>query len=98
MRWHQRAEMHEGEFLLWINYPEGDYEQYRADRIATFQLLVFWAFAEIICAFDAAPKVDLQTLSTIADSARTQLESAPIFFSGEKWDIQLILFIFPKND
>jgi len=98
MRWHQRVEMRGGKFFFWINYPGGDYEQYRGDRIAYFQLLVFWAFAEIVRAFHAAPENDLHSLATLADSSGQKLSASPVFFKGEGWDIQLIPFVFPKNE
>jgi len=98
MRWHQRAEMRGEKIFFWVNYPGGDAEQYRGDRIAYFQLLVFWAFAELVCAFHAAPKGELDSLATLADSSRQKLSSAPVFFLGEGWDIQLVPFVFPKDD
>ena len=98
MRWHQRAEMRRGKIFFWINYPGGDAEQYRGDRIVYFQLLVFWAFAEIIRAFHVAPERDLDSLAVLADLSRQKLSSSPVFFVDQEWDIQLLPFAFPKDD
>jgi len=97
MRWHQRTEMRNGKFYLWVNHPEGGFEQYRADRIATFQLLVLWAFAELVCEFRAAPSDDIERLKEHAHLARQKLSKAPVFFHGENWGIQLLPFVFPKD-
>ncbi len=97
MRWHQRAEMKGDKFLFWVNHPEGDFEQYRADRIATFQLLVLWAFGELVNAFQAAPEPELESLIKLVNAIRLQLSVAPVFFHGENWEVQLLPFVFPRD-
>jgi hypothetical protein len=97
MRWHQRAEMKNDKFYFWINHPEGDFEQYRADRIATFQLLIFWAFAEMICAFGAAPQFDIDNLRALSNMSKLKLSTSEVFFSGKDWEVQLLPFVFPTR-
>lgn len=98
MRWHQKVEELGDKLVFWINDPRGDAEQFKADRIAYFQLLVFWAFAEIVRAFRAAPDADLDSLTTLADSSRQKLASSPTFFTGGSWDTQLLPFVWLKNE
>lgn len=98
LRWHVKAEMRDGKLLFWINHPEGDAEQYKGDRIAYFQLLVFWTFAEIVRVFNAALKDDLTSLAALADEGRQKLSTSPFFFKDEEWDIQLLPFVFPKDE
>jgi hypothetical protein len=97
MRWHQRAEMKNDKFHLWINHPEGDFEQYRADRIATFQLLIFWVFAEMVCAFGAAPQFDIDNLRALSNLSKLKLSTSEVFFSGKDWEVQLLPFVFPRQ-
>lgn len=97
MRWHQHVEMIGGKPHMWINHPSGDFDIYRAARIVAFQLLVFWAFAEIVCAFLAAPGAQLPKLQSLADQARQWLSTNVVFFHGQKWEIQLLPFVFPTG-
>jgi hypothetical protein len=97
MRWHQRAEMKGDKFYFWVNHPSGDFEQYRGDRIATFQLLVLWTFAELVCVFRAAPEPELGVLMDLVNRTKPGLAKAPVFFQKEKWSIQLLPFVFPRK-
>lgn len=97
MRWHQRIEIIDGKWHFWINHPDGDFELYRGARIVAFQLLVFWAFAELLCAFDAAPDDVLRRIRSLACDARQWLEKNEVFFHGEKWEVQLMPFIYPTE-
>jgi hypothetical protein len=95
MRWHQYAQIVNGKWRVWINHPEGDFELYRGARISAFQLLVFWAFAEIVCVFDAVPVDQLSRLALLARDAREWLSKNEVFFQGEKWEVQLMPFVYP---
>jgi len=95
MRWHQRIQIIDGKWHVWINHPSGDFEPYRAARISAFQLLVFWSFAEVVCAFGAAPGDQIFNLKSLADQARRWLSTNQVFFQGEKWDVQLMPFVYP---
>lgn len=97
MRWHQHIQIIDGKEHLWINHPSGDFEPYRAARVVAFQLLVFWAFSELVCAFDAAPRNQLSQINSLADEARQWLSTNEVFFQGEKWDVQLMPFIYPTE-
>jgi hypothetical protein len=97
MRWHQHVQIIDGKWHVWINHPAGDFEPYRAARVVAFQLLVFWAFAELVCAFNAAPANHLSRLTKFAGDARQWLSTNDVFFQGEKWDIQLMPFVYPTG-
>lgn len=97
MRWHQHVQIINGKWHFWINNPTGDFELYRGARISAFQLLVFWAFAEIVCAFAAAPAAELSQLTPMAEDARRWLSTNEVFFQGEKWDVQLMPFVYPTD-
>lgn len=97
MRWHQHVQIIDGKWHVWINHPSGDFDIYRGARISAFQLLVFWAFAEIVCAFDAAPAEQLPRLSSHAEQARQWLSTNKVFFQDEKWEVQLIPFVYPTE-
>lgn len=97
MRWHQHVQIVDGEWRVWINHPRGDFELYRAARIVAFQLLVFWAFAELVCAFSAASVGQLARLELLADQARQWLATNEVFFQGEKWEVQLMPFVYPTG-
>lgn len=95
MRWHQHVQIINGKWYIWINHPAGDVEMYRGARIVAFQLLVFWAFSELVCAFDAAPAKQLSQLAQLARDARDWLSKNEVFFQGEKWEVQLMPFVYP---
>lgn len=95
MRWHQHVQIINGTWHIWVNHPGGDFDLYRGARISAFQLLVFWAFAEIVCAFDAAPREQLAKLELLTLQARQWLSTNEVFFYGEKWEVQLMPFIYP---
>jgi len=95
MRWHQHVELIDGKWHFWINHPSGDFEIYRAARISAFQLLIFWAFAEIVCALGTAPRDQLLRLEELAHEARRWLSTNEVFFNGESWEVQLIPFVYP---
>jgi len=97
MRWHHHIQIVDGEWRLWINHPGGDFELYRAARIVAFQLLVFWAFAELISAFGAASVEQLKGLALLAGNARRWLATNEVFFHGEKWEVQLMPFVYPTG-
>ncbi len=82
---------------LWINHPSGDGQLYRGARVSAFQLLIFWAFAEIVVALGAAPPEQLLRLKLLAREAREWLSKNEVFFQGEKWKIQLMPFVYPTN-
>lgn len=97
LRWHQHVEIINGKWHFWINHPAGDFELYRAARIVAFQLLVFWAFAELVCAFAAAPDDQLTQLKPMADDARRWLSTTEVFFQGQQWEVQLLPFVYPMS-
>ena len=97
MRWHQHAQLVDGKWCFWINHPSGDFDIYRGARVSAFQLLVFWAFAEIISALGAAPRDQLSRLEALAHDARRWLSTNEVFFQGEKWEVQLIPFVYPTD-
>ncbi len=70
---------------------------YRGARVVAFQLLVFWAFAELVCAFDAAPDNQVVRLASFAADARQWLSTNEVFFQGEKWEVQLMPFVYPTG-
>ena len=70
---------------------------YRAARIGAFQLLLFWAFAEIVCAFAADAEAHLPRLRTLAGDARHWLSKNEVFFHGENWEVQLMPFVYPTD-
>jgi hypothetical protein len=75
----------------------GDFEIYRGARVVAFQLLVFWAFAELVCAFGAAPRKQLSRLTSLAGDARQWLSTNEVFFQGQKWEVQLMPFVYPTG-
>jgi len=97
MRWHQHVQIIDGKWHIWVNHPGGDFELYRGARISAFQLLVFWAFAEIVCTFDAAPAEQLSNLLSHAHKARQWLSTNEVFFQGDKWEVQLMPFVYPTG-
>ncbi len=102
MRWHQHIAdcwQTDGKVkaIFCVNHPSGDFDLYRAARIVAFQLVLFWAFAEIILAFKSAPAVHLETLRTLADEARPWLCANEVFFKDEKWEVQLMPFVYPLD-
>jgi len=97
MQWHQHVEIMDGKLHFWINHPAGDCELYRGARITAFQLLVFWAFAEIACTFQASAPEDLPGLKSLASDARDWLANNEVFRSGGKWEVQLGPFIYPED-
>ena len=97
LRWHQHVEIIDGKWHVWINHLAGDFELYRAARIGAFQLVLLWAFAEIVCAFAAAPAAHLSQLRTLANNARQWLSKNEVFFHGENWEVQLIPFVYPTS-
>jgi hypothetical protein len=97
MRWHQHVQIVDAKWHVWINHPGGDFELYRGARIGAFQLLVFWAFAEVVCAFSAAPAGQLSRLESLSHDARRWLSTNEVFFHGEKREVQLIPFIYPTG-
>ena len=97
LRWHQHVEIIDGRWHVWINHPAGDFEMYRAARIGALQLLLFWAFAEIVCAFAADTEAHLSRLRTLADVARHWLSKNEVFFHGENWEGQLMPFVYPTD-
>ena len=97
MRWHQHVQIIDGKWHIWINHPSSAFEIYRAARLVAFQLLIFWAFAELVCAFDAAPRYQLSRLTSLAGGARQWLSTNYVFFQGEKWEVQLIPFVYPTG-
>lgn len=98
MRWHQHIQIIEGKWHIWINHPSGDFEIYRGARVVAFQLLLFWAFAELICVFGAAHREQITRLNSLALDARRWLSTNDVFFQGEKWDIQLLPFVYPTEN
>lgn len=97
MRWHQRVQIIDGKWHVWINHPSGDFEPYRAARVVAFQLLLFWAFAELVCVFEAAPRDQLLRLTSLAQDARQWLSMNEVFFQGKKWEVQLLPFVYPTG-
>lgn len=97
MRWHQHAEIIDGKWYFWVNHPSGDFELYRGARIGAFQLTVFWAFAEIVCAFNAGPEERIQNLALLAHKAKLWLAKNEVFFQKEKWEVQLMPFVYPVD-
>jgi len=97
MRWHQHVQIIDGKWRIWINHPSGDFEIYRAARVVAFQLLLFRAFAELVCVFDAAPCDRLSRLTLLAQDARQWLSTNEAFFQGEKWEVQLLPFVYPTG-
>ncbi len=97
MRWHQHVEVVEGKWRFWINHPLGDGQLYRGARVSAFQLLVFWAFAEIVVALAAAPHDQLSRLEVLAHGARQWLAKNEVFFQGDKWSVQLMPFVYPTG-
>jgi hypothetical protein len=97
MRWHQHIQIVNGKWVLWVNHPGGDADLYRGARISAFQLVVFWVFAEIVCVFGAAPEIQLSRLRPLADQARQWLSTNEVFFHGEKWEVQLMPFVYPTS-
>jgi hypothetical protein len=97
MRWHQHVQIIDGEWHIWINHPSGDFEIYRGARVVAFQLLIFWAFAELVCTFNAAPRDQISRLTSLADDARQWLSTNEVFFQGEKWEVQLMPFVYPTG-
>jgi len=97
MQWHQRVQIVDGTWHIWINHPSGNFELYRAARVGAFQLLVFWAFAEVVCAFEATSSGMLERLSVLARDARQVLSTNDVFFTGSGWEIQLMPHIYPTG-
>jgi len=97
MRWHQHVEIIDGKWHFWVNHPSGDFEPYRAARISAFQLTVFWAFAEIVCAFNAGPGERLRNVALLAHDAKLWLAKNEVFFQKEKWEVQLMPFVYPTE-
>jgi hypothetical protein len=97
MRWHQHVDIIDGKWHFWVNHPSGDFELYRAARIGAFQLTVFWAFAEIVCAFNAGPGERVRNLALLANDAKLWLGKNEVFFQGEKWEVQLMPFVYPTE-
>jgi len=97
MRWHQHMQIIDGKWHLWINHPSGDFEVYRGARVVAFQLLIFWVFAELVCVFDAAPRSQISRLTSLAGDARQWLSTNEVFFQGEKWQVQLMPFVYPNG-
>ena len=102
MAWHQhvqRAQIIDGKWRLWVgvNHPSGDFDLYRGARIGAFQLTVFWAFAEIVCAFNAGPEERVRNLASLANDAKLWLAKNEVFFQKEKWEVQLVPFVYPRD-
>jgi len=97
MRWHQHVQIIDGRLHIWINHPSGDFELYSGARVSAFQLLVFWAFAELVCAFNAATRNQLLRLTSFASDARQWLSTNEVFFQWEKWEVQLMPFVYPTG-
>ena len=97
MRWHQHVQIIDGKWHVWLNHPAGDFELYKAARIGAFQLLVFWAFAELIAALGAASADVISRLEHLARDARQWLSTNEVFFHGEKWEVQLMPFVYPTG-
>jgi len=97
MRWHQHMQIINGEWHLCINHPSGDFEIYRGSRVVAFQLLIFWAFAELVCTFESAPNEQISRITSLADDARRWLSTNEVFFKGEKWEVQLMPFVYPTG-
>ena len=98
MRWHQNVQFIEGQWHVLINHPSGDFEIYRAARIVAFQLLIFWAFAELVCVFNGAPSNQLVQLASHSQKAKEWLAKHDMFFQGKGWEIQLLPFVYPTGN
>lgn len=97
MRWHQHVQIIDDKWHFWINHPDGDFDLYRAARVAAFQLVVLWCFAELVVAFSAASGAQLSRLAPLAANARVWLAENEVFFHGEKWGVQLMPFVYPTG-